>query len=93
MISIDEDSTVNGVFVTLSKQDAFLMTASEKLGAENGRWRYESSFGSSELTEDLDHIWNIGHYILSIYNSNDYDGTPVDDKDQYVITLRRKLSI
>lgn len=94
MISVREDSTVNGIFVSLTKNDALMVIASEKLGVESGKWSYESSFGSSkDFPQDSKHTWNIGNYIISIFNSNEYHRTPADDKDRYVLTLRRKATV
>ena len=93
MISIGEDSIVNAAFIVISKNDAFLMVAGEKLGTESGKWSYETNFGSSkDDPDDSLHVWNIGSYIIAIAYSNDYYRTLVADKDKYVLTFRRKVS-
>ncbi|SDF54449.1 hypothetical protein [Chitinophaga filiformis] len=95
MVSIGIDTTVYGVFVTISKNDTFVKIASQKLGTESGKWSYESSFGSlkDDSREERHHVWNIGSYIIGISDTNDYYRTSVDDKDRYVLTVRRKVSL
>lgn len=94
MVCISEDSIINAVFVTVSKNDTFLMIAAEKLGTESGKWSYETNFGSSkDNPDDGHHVWNIGSYIIAISDSNDYYLTQAEDKDKYVFTFRRKVSL